>query len=908
MIGNFSYAKLPMVLDLEKSLDTMVASDLISSLAGDQASLESLRSRHPEITLSDPDRQPPQDEFLVLDADASQSYVINAVVGGADLVIDGPPGTGKSQTIANLIATLAARGKKVLFVAEKRAAIDAVVDRLRSVGLEDLVLDLHDGAGSRRKLAENLAKSLASASSIARPDMTAVHENLTQRKRTLIEVTDALHKSREPWGLSIYDAQSRIMAISDSATSTFRIRGEALVRLDKDKFRDTYANLEKFFGLGGFTLSSQSSPWGGAFIDSTISTSDAASQVLELLTTLNTKTLTIAFETFSKTVADCGLLIPTAMRTWGDILQIIRDTKTTLEVFNKDIFELPLAEFARDLTPGKSGGIGGWITKITNRTYRHARKQASRIWIGPKPSPKELSIAIKKAQHVLEAWPQIKKDVTVPETAFKLLDNEDGYQKVVLQLEELAKLTAHTNLLDMSFPTLCDLLISLSEDTTTLFKIPELIRLNAKLQESSLGGLLAEMRSKKLTVDGTLETLEYVWLISIIESVSLSNSLIGAFDGTAHSRTVTEFQRADREHIKSASIRVRRAVSERITQVRDSCPRESEVIERQAHLKRNHLPVRTLFEAAPNVLGALKPCWIMSPLVVAQLLPTQRLFDVVIFDEASQVSPADAVGALMRAEQAVVAGDPRQLPPTSFFATSSGGGEDDESAESEIYETDVTKDMESILDAMSAILPPPIGTRTLGWHYRSKDERLIAFSNAQSELYSFSMTTFPGVSSESCISHVLVPFHSNRLDPLESGADEVRRVVALVAEHAARHPGESLGVITMGIKHANRIEEALRRAGRENPVLEAFISGSASPKARNEMFFVKNLERVQGDERDSIILTIGYGKTADGRMQYRFGPINMQGGHRRLNVAITRARKKITLVCRATLSLITRGY
>ena len=896
IIGNFSYAKLPMVLDLEKSLDTMVESDLICSLAGDLTSLESLRNRHPEVNLSDPDRQPPQDEFLVLDADASQSYVINAVVGGADLVIDGPPGTGKSQTIANLIATLAARGKKILFVAEKRAAIDAVVDRLKSVGLEDLVLDLHDGAGSRRKLAENLAKSLASASSITRPDITAVHENLTQRKRTLIEVTDALHEIREPWSLSIYDAQSRVMAISDSASSTFRIRGEALQRMSNDKFRDAYVNLEKFIGLGGFTLASHDNPWGKAFTASTISTAESASQVLDVLTTLDTKTLTIGFDAFSQTVANYGLSAPNSIRAWGDALQTIRDTKTTLEIFKREIFELPLAELAHDLTLGESGGVGGWIAKKTNGAYRSAQKQASSLWIGSKPTPKELLAAVKKAQQVFEAWPQITKDNTVSEAAFGLLEDENSYQQIVKQLKDLASLTAHNDPLNLPFPKLCELIDSFAGDTTTLFKIPQLVQLNAELQKSSLGGLLADLRERKLDIDRALESLEYVWLMSIIEAVSLSNPLIGAFDGTAHSRTVTEFQRADKEHIKSASIRVRRAVSERITEVRDSFPRESEVIERQARLKRNHVPVRKLFEAAPNVLGALKPCCVMSPLVVSQLLPAQRLFDIVIFDEASQVSPADAIGALMRAEQAVVAGDPRQLPPTSFFASSSGGAEDEEGTEGELIESDATKDMESILDAMSSILPPPIGTRTLGWHYRSKDERLIAFSNAQSDLYNFSMTTFPGVSSQSCINHVLVPFHPNKLDPLESGADEVRKVVELVVEHAAKHPSESLGVITMGIKHANRIEESLRHAIKENPTLEAFISGSASTKARNEMFFVKNLERVQGDERDSIILTIGYGKTADGRMQYRFGPINMQGGHRRLNVAITRARKKITLV------------
>ena len=165
VLGNFSYAKLPMVKDLETAGELLAASPLAAAIAGDEAAREVLRSRHPAGLREDsPDHAPPADEFLVLDADASQSYVINAAVSGADLVCLGPPGTGKSQTIANLIATLSARNKKVLFVAEKRAAIDAVLSRLNAVGLADLVMDLHDGPGSRRLLAQQLSRALAAAS------------------------------------------------------------------------------------------------------------------------------------------------------------------------------------------------------------------------------------------------------------------------------------------------------------------------------------------------------------------------------------------------------------------------------------------------------------------------------------------------------------------------------------------------------------------------------------------------------------------------------------------------------------------------------------------------------------------------------------------------------------------------
>jgi very-short-patch-repair endonuclease len=278
----------------------------------------------------------------------------------------------------------------------------------------------------------------------------------------------------------------------------------------------------------------------------------------------------------------------------------------------------------------------------------------------------------------------------------------------------------------------------------------------------------------------------------------------------------------------------------------------------------------------------------MSPLVVAQLLPAERCFDVVIFDEASQVTPADAVGAIMRADQAVVAGDPHQLPPTMFFVSAGDSGDPDGTAQ---VDGALTENIESVLDVMSALLPSPYGTRTLTWHYRSRDERLIAFSNAQPSLYDWSLVTFPGVARGEVPTHHYVPFVPGRVGQEESGSDEVSKVVELVTTHAYDHPEESLGVIAMGVKHADRIGEALRRARQTDPTLDDFMSNGG-----REQFFVKNLERVQGDERDAIIFTIGYGKLADGRMQYRFGPINQDGGERRLNVAVTRARTAMTVV------------
>jgi very-short-patch-repair endonuclease len=895
VLGNFSYAKLPMVLDLETATDTLAGSELICAIAGDEQARDAVRARHPNVAPNQPDMTPPADEFLILDADASQSYAINCAVRGADLVIDGPPGTGKSQTIANLIATLSARGKRVLFVAEKRAAIAAVLDRLERSGLTDLVLDLHDGTGSKRKLAADLARTLDMTASIARPNVTAAQETLVRNRDVLLDRVAALHSLREPWGLSVYDILARLPGIPATATSQQRLPAEALIRLDAPAFRQAQADLDALAGLGGLAISPGTTSWASAFVADTITTPDAAQAALNVARTLASHTLPETTALLQRLIVECGLSVPETVEMWIRALALLNGVAATIAVFDPVIYEAPLSELAAALAPGSAGPFSRLRARISDSGYRRARKTALAWWhADSKPKPHQLHTAVADAAAQAAAWRQAATDGKGPHLPSDLAGVEGAFSQLHNEMMALAGWACTPDIAQLSITGLQAHVQALLADVETLYKLPELGRLRASLRSKGLRSLVEEIGHRRLTPDQALACLEHVWLSSILETLMLTDPRVGAFDGPAHLRTVAAFAAADRDHIDTTAVRVRRAVAENATQVRDAYPRESEVIEHQARLKRGHLPIRQLFQAAPHVLGALRPCWAMSPLVVAQLLPAEPCFDIVIFDEASQITPADAMGALMRAEQAVVAGDPRQLPPTSFFLSSTETEEDEEPETPGLPAG--TRNMESILDVMGALLPPPKGTRTLGWHYRSKDERLIAFSNAQPNLYNWALTTFPGVAGPDCLSHVLVPFRPGRIGQEDSVTDEVARVAELVADHSRTRPDVSLGVIAMGIKHANRIQEALRQARASDENLDAFLSGTASPQAGKELFFVKNLERVQGDERDAIILTIGYGKNADGRMLYRFGPINNDGGERRLNVAITRARTSMTVV------------
>jgi very-short-patch-repair endonuclease len=878
VLGTFSYAKLPMVNDLEGAVEAILEHDLISALAGDEAARAAVRERHAtEVQPTDPNHIPPPDEFLVLDADASQNYGINAVLAGQDLIVKGPPGTGKSQTIANLISTLVARGKSVLFVAEKRAAIDAVLRRLQAVGLGDLVLDMHGGVGSRRQVAQSLAASLETNATIALGDHRRDHQLLQARREELNSVVAALHHPRSPWDLSLFEVQVRLLGLDDAFGTHVRFRGEALRILTGDVYEQAREDLQTFADLGGLRLPSSGSPWRNA----TVVSSEEAQAAQRLVDQLRHHTMPAALGSLRAAAGLVGLTAPSAVSGWADHLSLWERLESTLELFEPELFADALDDLERTLAPLGAGAGKRASATLTSGEYRAARKTLkARLCDGARPRPAELFAALTEAHELVGHWRALAHNGSAPHVPENLSDLRGGYTELQAELEQLSCLLGMP-VLDGSEDEVRAALDALAADTQTLGRLPELHRLQTALSRVGLDALVGDAVARGMGTHAAASALEHAWLWSIADHVRLTDPTIASFDGERHSRTVAEFQAADQRHVRTTAQRVRRLAAERATRAQDEHPEQGTLIQDQAARKRGHLSFRQLFSGAPDVMTALKPCWAMSPLIVSQLLPPDRqYFDVVVFDEASQVRPADAIPAILRGKRVVVAGDERQLPPTDFFTGATA--DDAATMEGRIV---VDAGFESILEA----LLPFLRFRMLSWHYRSQDERLIAFSNVH--LYDRGMTTFPGVAGSECLGHSLVPFAPGEVGSDVSMAGEVERVVELILDHAMTRPTESLGVIAMGIKHADRIDETLRRELSGRTDLEDFFD-----EGREERFFIKNLERVQGDERDAIILTIGYGKNADGRLMYRFGPLNQEGGERRLNVAITRAKRRLALV------------
>ena len=884
VLANFAYAKLAMVSDLDSALDELAAHDLIAALAGDEQARAAIRGQGPgQGAVPGPDQVPLTDEFLVLDADSSQNYAINAVLGGQSLIVKGPPGTGKSQTIANLMASLIARGSKVLFVAEKRAAIDAVTKRLAQQDLGEMVLDLHDGVASRRAFAQMIGRALDASRNAPRPGNGAELQRVERRRDQLNGYVRALHGTREPWGMSVYDMRAGLLGL-ETARTEFRLRGAALDGLGGAAARQAAEDLAQYARLGGLTLVSRGSPWAR----SPIVSAEEARRADEVLDEVRRHALPGTLAMLGRAGSETGLPEPQTLAGWADLIDAWAKAAEALSAMTPAVYEIDLQAACEALAPAGRGSAGRLWAALTSGRYRAARAQLrAALPPGRKLGDRDLYSRAVAARDSARTWAGLGGR-GIPRAPHTTAECQASYGHLLGQLAQLEAWSGQAGLAQMQAGDAEQILNRLDADRGTLARLPELRRLRASLQSAGLGEFLAGMAARQASEDFAVRAFWHAWLSSILDHLELTDLPLGSFTADAQDKTVWEFRGGDRRHIETTSARVRRAYAENAVRARDQFKDQAALVQHQAGLKRRHLPVRDFVRNAADVLLALKPCWAMSPLVVSQLLPPRAYFDVVIFDEASQITPANAVTSILRGRQLVVAGDDKQLPPTAFFAS----GSTDEDADQPEPDTPAalmagTAGFESILDALGSVL----GFRQLTWHYRSRDERLIAFSNAH--IYDRTLVTFPGTGGSSVLSYVPAPWHPGA--DTNSPAPEVDAVVDLVLEHARERPAESLGVITMGIRHRDRIEERLRDRLRQDPQLAAELAGFFD-ESREERFFVKNLERVQGDERDAIILSIGYGKNARGNLVYRFGPLLTEGGERRLNVAVTRAKNRITLV------------
>ncbi|MBD0292670.1 MAG: DUF4011 domain-containing protein [Jiangellaceae bacterium] len=843
------------------------------SLGLDLAALRPELARHPIVAAlaGVPVELPPTPalsaaQYPVFEADSAQHAAI-AAAARAHVRIDAPPGTGRTQTVANLVAELIGQGKSVLLVGHARPSVRDVIGRLRAVGLEDVVLDLSDGRTAARDSVTRVAEVARrlSAEPADPPGPVPVADDASPRA-----YRDALHRRREPWGTSVYDA---IVALVDAplpARTDATIPVDSLRAIDRAAAQTIRDRLRAYTDLGGLTLTEQDSPWFG----STVAKPADADRLATIVTGLAEHDLPALRDAATRAAVEVGLAGPQTAAECLATVDLLRDVAATMRRFVPRIWSAPLDDMLAAVADRQwRTEHGSTVGALARRALRVQVRELLR-------NPREragLREALLAAHEQRAAWRQRSRDGKLPRVGAHLQQAGATATTVRDRLRQLADANTRTaDLADLPFAEAGARLAALAADRDRLAAIPRLRWLKKRLSAAGLDDLLRALRERAVNPLMVGRAFDYAAQRSLLAAWRAGDPMLAGFDAAEHERAIERFRRADSARLDGAGARTRAVRAERYAAAAAEHEGQAAVATSARRVPRT---VADLLRAAPDIALAAVPCWVMSPLAVAGALPPRRLFDVVILLDAGRMPVAHAIPAITRAARVVVVGDGTEVPVAPF---------------STVVEPDVETD--DAAPALGGTLPDSVFCRLAGCiptaalttNYSSRDDRLAAFAAGP---FADRLTVVPSARGPSPLRHERVDVTGDVEQPTDSTAAEVARVVDLVLEHARTRPYQSLGVVTLGSRHARRIDDALRRALIRSPDAAQFIR-----EDRAEPFFVKPLDRADAETRDAVIVSVGYGRSVDGRVLYRFGVLDRPGGDLRLTALVGRTRERCTVV------------
>ena len=866
-LGLFRYLDESIYRDLT-DVDALMESELVRAMAGDSEAISSIQNQD-SIPLDSPDTSDPSTEHLILEADASQSQVIASAIKGKVVVVEGPPGTGKSQTISNLLAEAIANNLSVLFVAQKRAAITAVTSRLEKKGVDRLVLDIHEQSKGP-EVARQLLSSFENMNQAQAIEKKEVDEALVQSRQKLLNFRSAVFVDDVALGRTLSSWRDEYFACPEKSRPNWRLSDDFVNSLDEESYKSLILLVTDLAETGGLNpeFATRKNSWKVQLVQTDEELNKLLADAREFLNTSLPKVTGVVAANSKTTPASLHAFLEKARAsiTKGFLIE------NAPKLLSKGLSKEEVKNFLEGL-----GAIEGSKPRLGARIS--SRISLASLVPGPVVSKVE-------ALRALETLLNSKKSSSL--STPKCPDNSNWAENLrhLRRVEALVSNLQGVRESEETTESLHEMVTRLLRDSSQS-KIPAYWRLKAKVESLGEPEFLLNLQ-KAYSVEGGSVGLAQVVRASIsqsiIERTLASDQRLAGLTSLDLAQAIKEFNVAEADHYRLNSRKIKRLAAEHLRESCNKHPDEYKYLLGEAKKKRAHKPLRTLIAKAPNLMMAANPIWAMSPVQVANFLTRQSKFDLVIFDEASQVKPEMAIPSIIRGRGIVIAGDSNQLPPTNFF---SGAGLSIVDNSEDQYFEDTTKDSESILEAAERVIGA--AGKRLNWHYRSRDERLIALSNL--EIYGNSLTTFPASDTPDALSHVLVKSEKHKDTVSGISNNEVEKTIDLIVEHHKNNPSESLGVITFGVSHLSKLEMALERERRQNSSLDRWLDSN-----ENEPFFMKNLERVQGDERDAIILFTGYGRSTDGKINMQWGPLTQEVGRRRLNVAISRAKRRMTLV------------
>ena len=957
VLGLFSFSQFVMWNDMHSHRDEIAQNKIVKSLINGQ-----LEWDYEDI--SSTGKVPEEDVYLPIVADASQLAAIKRAGEGTSFVLHGPPGTGKSQTITSIIANCLANGKKVLFAAEKKAALDVVYKRLEKIGIAPFCLELHSNKVRKSYVLDQLKiASEVSLKAKGDGDYNKALEDIAAKRRELDKYVDELHVKRG-CGMSLYELIN-VYASNQTAPNCGAFDEGFVNELNADRVKEIESSLGELVAssthLNGKLPFVKSSAYSQdvksrlpVLADAFIKAYDefaASVDAFDALLVQNNCRIPGEPKTIARIsgLSSCsaliskikGLNLPKGMICCDDTDSAyfsLRDTIVSckdavakrdaiLSVYQPGFLDLDGAALLSEIVTAKAKNAlvrgmaeNAVYKKVKAYDIKGNRKevleQDFKLLSDYKNSVQNAMNYITLARGYLgelynpgAAFPgfDIAYFESVNENAhsvfaeFAPFDPTGSLRKLIGSGDVLVtdaanafntksaaykasydELNAAYGLEYGAFEPAAALLETKKQMAETLKSDSDFLRdrmqfnlMASKCSQYKISNIVTGYGNGMITGDEITGSFRKGYSALLITMIIDNSEVLRTFSGLVFEQKISELSKVNDDFEKLTRQEIYLKIARNLPDLSKDANVSSALGILQHAIKAGGrgVSIRTLFTQIGELILKLCPCVLMSPLSCAQFLDPDKcgMFDIVVFDEASQLPTCKAIGVIARGKEAVIVGDPKQMPPTSFFMEQVDDGDDD-------FETD---DLESILDDCLAISMPQM---FLAWHYRSRHESLITFSNKA--FYDGRLYTFP--SPDDRMSKVTMVDCGGSFDSGKTRTNKVE-AQAVIDEiikraHDPELAGYSVGVVTFNIQQQSLIEDLLDEAASKDPVLEKWAFGSEEP------IFVKNLENVQGDERDVILFSIGYGKDETGKLIMNFGPLNRDGGWRRLNVAVTRSR------------------
>ena len=960
MLGLFSFNKFVMWNDIHTNADKLKENVVIQSLMNNRLAWV---TEEDNIDASELDSvTSPAEYALPVPADSSQLEAVLEAGEGKSFILHGPPGTGKSQTITNIIANALYHDKRVLFVAEKMAALSVVQNRLARIGLEPFCLELHSNKINKKHFLDQMDQTLNLTRLASPQDYASKADALFEQRKHLIAYMNSLYQIHDS-GYSLCDCINGYTSIADPEIIHTWKDMRALNKENINRYREAIEELDTVLNIIGNPIQH---PLFGLYTKQySVETKNALNEALpryaqsvqqieeskKLINELLGCPLQLNEESLSTFINILSALIKLP-RFDSQILNFVSGTENVEKAqrliadgrLRNQMKEQLLAQCSTEFLDENAFVLTKEWEAIQQKWFLPkffaSRKFVKRLRIYA-PDLKETDVT--PLLTLLNDWQKKKQVLEEHSLASVFTDiaqiNNEDWDAIEMTLANtqllLANISQLSALLSVEGSTLISQLLEKAGNQWTLFKSMHINQLNSacqrlknmrdayqsltqladidvdkedrsypsfeqastwmenldklrdwqlwctrkrQLEEEDLGfaiqPILSEEASPKELANRVTKGIFHLLAQQIIDT----DEQLCQFNGLIFEKQIEKYRYMAAEFQELTKKELYCKLASRIPSMSMEASASSEIgiLKKNIHNGGRGTSIRKIMDLTPTLLPQLCPCMLMSPLSVAQYIDLdQSKFDLVIFDEASQMPTSEAVGAIARGKSLIVVGDPKQMPPTSFFSSNKT---DDEEA--------YIDDLDSILDDCIALSIP---SRYLTWHYRSKHESLIAFSNSQ--YYDGKLYTFPSVDDRaSKVRYVPI----NGIYDKGRTRSNLTEAQAIVKEVLRRLSDDqlskySIGIIAFSSVQQNLIEDLLTDALASKPELEAKAYEGEEP------IFVKNLENVQGDERDIILFSIGYGPNKEGKVSMNFGPLNNKGGERRLNVAASRARYEMMI-------------